>query len=82
MYFGKLELQNMLWVFSKENEKLEDISPLMLNGPNSSNEKLKKKEKKKEKTKTKKKKQGRMPSFVLNYSPIVLKATPCSKSQP
>ena len=28
------------WVFSKENEKLADISPLMLNGPDSSKEKL------------------------------------------
>ena len=27
-------------MFSKENERLEDISPLMLNGPDASNEKL------------------------------------------
>ena len=69
MYFGKLELQNMLWVFSKENGKMEDISPLMLTGPNYSNEKLKKKKKKKERKKTPR----RTPSFVFNYSPTVLK---------
>ena len=29
-------------MFSKENERLEDICPLMLNGPDSSKEKLQK----------------------------------------